>query len=250
MMIYFFLLAQVIFESLPISSSAHTILLTQFSTINIPKSLDLFMHAPTVIMLLFYFYTEWSYVLLHYKNYQKRIFYWASLVFIANCLTVLCAVIVHVVDIRLFPLSLGLGITAVSLLSLRYIPKFPESLINTQQACIIGVVQGIALLPGISRLGLTYSIGRWLGLSSYSAFRFSCALQITLFTAGSFLGFIQSLKEPLLWEILNYNFLLLTIGACIIAYMLLAFVERCMRTNTLWYFGIYMILPTLLALFS
>lgn len=252
MMIYFFLITQVILESLPISSSGHILLLTHIfgSTVTIPQSFDYLMHGPTVIVLLVYFFSEWFYVVSHVKKYQKHAIYITGLVFLANCVTVLLYIGFKYTHVSV-PLWLGLSITAFSLLSLKLLPTHPteNKTISISQALIIGVSQGVALLPGISRLGLTYVTGRWLGLSTYWAFRFSCALQITLFAAGSLRGLVQSMHDPLFFYLINPLFLLLVIGASFIAYVELYWVERAMRLNILWYLGIYMLVPITLALY-
>ncbi|MFS8507540.1 MAG: hypothetical protein LVQ75_05700, partial [Candidatus Babeliales bacterium] len=38
---------------------------------------------------------------------------------------------------------------------------------------VVGIAQGLALLPGISRFGSTFVVGRFLGFSSMQSFQYS-----------------------------------------------------------------------------
>lgn len=56
-------------------------------------------------------------------------------------------------------------------------------------AVLIGVAQAVALQPGVSRSGVTMTVGRWLGLDRASAARFSFLLSLPIiFGAGAFEG--------------------------------------------------------------
>jgi undecaprenyl-diphosphatase len=56
-------------------------------------------------------------------------------------------------------------------------------------AVLIGLAQAVALQPGVSRSGVTMTVGRWLGLDRSSAARFSFLLSLPIiFGAGAFEG--------------------------------------------------------------
>jgi len=59
---------------------------------------------------------------------------------------------------------------------------------STRQALIIGVVQGLAIIPGISRSGSTISAGLFLGLNRDLAARFSFLLSIPAIVGAGLLG--------------------------------------------------------------
>ncbi|MCG8698458.1 MAG: undecaprenyl-diphosphate phosphatase, partial [Bacteroidales bacterium] len=61
-----------------------------------------------------------------------------------------------------------------------------DSNLNTKNATIIGLLQILALFPGVSRSGITISSGLFLGLEKEKAARFSFLLLIPL-AAGAFI---------------------------------------------------------------
>jgi len=67
--------------------------------------------------------------------------------------------------------------------------------INWKQALAIGVMQGFAVIPGISRSGITLSTGLLLGLGRNEAYRFAFLLSIPA-VAGAFLLKAAELDTP------------------------------------------------------
>jgi undecaprenyl-diphosphatase len=68
--------------------------------------------------------------------------------------------------------------------------------ITTRDALMIGLMQGAAVLPGLSRSGSTITGGLWLGLSRAAAGRFSFLLSIPAVLGAIILELKDSLKDP------------------------------------------------------
>lgn len=64
-----------------------------------------------------------------------------------------------------------------------------------KQSIIIGLSQTIALIPGVSRSGITMTSARFLGFSRVEAARFSLLLSIVAISGAGFLGGLELFKE-------------------------------------------------------
>lgn len=237
---------QLITESLPISSSGHVTLAEHFlspdKTSFLSQSMSYFLHGPTSIILMLFFRKRWFFILRHPWRCRFIILRLLLYGFCAEIATLFWFFLLQKFSLSV-PLSLGFFITACLLLSLRYAPKHSSSL-TAIKATVIGFVQGMALLPGISRLGSTYSIGRHLGLSPQLSFVFSCTIEWPLITVGFFKG---------AWELaaqgaFPHSMLACLVVASVLSYVALSVTYTMALRSTLWHWGIYMIVPTMAAL--
>ncbi len=243
-----YVLVQILLESLPISSSTHTALLG----LSAPQSIDFFAHGPTALMLLIYFRDE-IYTFFSQKSLGWRpwILYGAK-IFVAELVTCFFFLLFRYSG---FTLSLWFGLltTMFLLFSLKLAPHIVSRRVSRTVSwsalLAVAVVQGLSLLPGISRLASTLVIARWAGLEARTAFKLSCALQAPLFGAAALLGLWQISGLPEYQAVLSFSCLGGTVLAMIAAYLLLAFVERLYCREKLWIFGFYMIVPFVLSLF-
>ncbi len=109
--------------------------------------------------------------------------------------------------------------------------------IGAGQAVGVGVAQSAALLPGISRAGVTMVAGLRLGLGHEQAVRFSFLLATPIILAAS------ALKLPDLFgsegDGIRGPALVGALVAAVGAYASVKFLLRWFETQTLWPFGIY-----------
>ena len=247
-MVLLMIILQIIGESLPISSSTHIALLSNIIGDNalISQTVYYASHAPTVIVLMTYFFKELLYLTRYYKKFWHDIIIWLSALICANSITCLGNIFIHMVTIPCTR-EVGLAITTVLLLSLKFCTAHGNDRLWLRQAIIIGCVQAIALLPGISRLASTFVVGRWIGLSSWTSFRFSCALEATLFAAASSVSIISLWYKGKLAYFSFGDFMMIA-GAMVVAYCLLWLVEYLINIKKLWYFGCYTLFITLASL--
>ncbi len=126
-------------------------------------------------------------------------------------------------------------ITASLLFVLRRAPVKPKSL-TLPIAVIIGIAQGIAVLPGISRSGITLACGMLLGLRAHDAFRFSFLISIpTIVGATLYTGlghpFSATAWGPLMWG---------ATVAAVVGYAALIFVRYVLQQQRIWWFSLYL----------
>ena len=118
---------------------------------------------------------------------------------------------------------------------------------TNMSAIIIGIFQVIALIPGVSRAGITITAGRLLGFNRLDAAKISFFLSIPALAAASFLGIYNVYKEDS--AELNFLAIIAVIFSCIFSYLTIVLFLNYIRKFSLSVFVIYRILLSLILLF-
>jgi undecaprenyl-diphosphatase len=267
---YVWLLFQILLESFPISSSGHRLLfelyLKKFNNYVMPESknffnftdaifpsvdvLDHFAHGATVFILIFFFFSSWFFLLRHVRRCWRIILKIILFVGIADFITSIFYIVFKIVPVQ-FPLSLGFAITGCSLASLYWCPKNDNNKkgsFNVATACVLGLVQGCALLPGISRLATTYACARWLHFSPQKSFQISWLIAWPLITAAFLNSTYILIKKYPSWLMIHWPIFVVIFLAGIASYFMLCFSARLAYTYKFWKFSIYMIVPIVLSI--
>ena len=206
-----FLLAiiQGITEFLPISSSAHLIILSYILETSSNLFYDVSLHLGTLIAVCAYFKNEIKDIL-NQINVQKSIFSNNLLtnLFISSLPTLFLGFLfVNFIDNNLRN-TLVISVTTIFfalvlwIATLRAPRKNELAEISLNEALIIGLAQSISLIPGTSRSGITISAGLLLGLDTKTATKFSflmsiptigaiAAYQILSLDLGNLVSYIQ-----------------------------------------------------------
>lgn len=280
--LYVWMMVQVIAESLPISSSGHVILLqrllysnTSTATFSDLWAFDYFIQGISALLFLIYFFSQWWQLIFgpHFKISDL----WDGAVWKKNIIPVLMFGIIvdgvtslmwlsKIADYIQLPLFCGFAITAGALWSMRYTkPNKNVQIWSVKNGLILGLVQGCALIPGVSRFGSTLAVLQWLGYPRKKAFEISFLVQWPLIVAGSIIG-LYSLHKSSLIGLGSTVYFTLYEGPCIrsidtelfiecagfatmIALLLLSCVEQLIDKNQLWKFCYYMMIPIIIALF-
>ena len=182
-----FLLAiiQGITEFLPISSSAHLIILSYILETSSNLFYDVSLHLGTLIAVCTYFKNEIKDTF-NQINVQKSIFSNNLLtnLFISSLPTLFLGFLfVNFIDNNLRN-TLVISVTTIFfalvlwIATLRAPRKNELAEISLNEALIIGLAQSISLIPGTSRSGITISAGLLLGLDTKTATKFSFLMSI------------------------------------------------------------------------
>lgn len=259
--LYAIIFVQTVLESLPISSSGHVLLFNMICDAHgshycvrpqlaspIFEAWFYCLHGLTAVVLAIYFFPQWFFFIKHIARLWRLILRLIFLVLCTDIITFVAFLGVHYFGFS-FPLQIGLCLTALSLASLSFVPQRSYSRsFNIRDAFILGVVQGFALLPGISRFASTFVAARWLGYSNKRAFELTWMIQWPLLLAASILfGFYQLYEYQMLGTFFSGSFVFAYILAGIGAYAALYAVQLCIQHNKMHWFAYYMILPILLA---
>lgn len=250
MILLLWILIQIIGESLPISSSGHVGLMARILKTPIENEwmIDFLLHAPTIIILLIYFLPTWWKMIFQKDSFDnfKIVFHPALFIIIADLITFFFWMLnlSSIVWIQYYFLPIGFCITAFCLYFSKY-GKFHKQLKwSWSDAMILGITQGLCLLPGISRFACTYAVGILLGYDRKNAFALSFLIQIPLLCAAFIKGGLAIINNPLLLQDFLHSQVIFTcMFASLISYKLFCWVARLIEQNRLWYFAFYMMIP-------
>ena len=162
-------------EFLPISSSGHLMLLEQFGVGTPDIFFNVMLHVGTLFAVLVALRGEW--LPLVKKPLQKK----TGFILVACVPTALCAVLFKYA----FPSLLGgrfLGFGFVLTATLLFVGEnfqiAQNRVLSYKNTFLSGVLQGIAVLPGVSRSGATISSLTFLGVDKKTASNFSFLMSI------------------------------------------------------------------------
>lgn len=234
-------------EFLPVSSSGHLVIVQQWMGISSNNLLlyDIFFHAGTLLAVLVYFHRDiWQLTRYIHLPQNRRLALWLVL---GSIPTALIGFLAKDWFESLFSSShaagIGLLFTALLLiLSTRLRIGQPPMWLA---ALLIGIIQGVAIVPGISRSGSTISLALILSLGYAFAFRFSFLLSIPAVGGALLLEMVQMKGTPDSW-------LTVALGVVVSAAFGLGalwLLEKVMRRNRLHYFAAYCALLALIVLF-
>ena len=187
-------LVQGLTEFIPVSSSGHLLLLHELLGSNGDSALafDVALHVGTLLALVVFFHQDIVKLLVNLTKPNKdgRL---ARLLILATIPGVLFGLLLGDMVEEKFrsavPTALALGLVAVAMLIVdkRAKPSHHDEEITTKQGMIVGGAQVLALVPGVSRSGITMTAGILSGLGREQAARFSFLLAMPII-AGSALG--------------------------------------------------------------
>lgn len=270
--LYLFLLAiiQGLTEFLPVSSSGH-LAVGQWLLDFRPAGLDveIFLHAGTLLAVCLYYWRsiwrivtafDWRYVLALvvstipaiglYLCIGKRLeAYTGDMMVVGGCLVWTGLVLTLSRGWKLRNLLRKEVATTAS--ESAQPPDSTDSNLSEQRlvpitlwrASLIGLAQAIAILPGISRSGMTITTARLLKISPSQAAEFSFLMSIPVIGGGTLLHLLEKLRETS--DSASLPLAQLLFGALIagvVGYLAILVVERVLTSGRFWLFGIYCLL--------
>ena len=208
-------LIQGLTEFLPVSSSGHLALARHLGLGEAGNIVfDILLHVATLLVVLAFF---WKQLLWYLKNDRIVIFY----IIIASIPTGIIGYLFrHYFEaLRESPtmICIGLLITAAALAMAEMSKSASYQLRDMGKfgAFFIGLCQTLAIVPGISRSGLTISGAMLSGVDKEEAFRFSFLLSIPVVLGAALLKGIEIFRESELAVLREH----LPLGPCIIGFI-------------------------------
>lgn len=249
-------------EFLPISSSAHLILIPWLSHSRIPdpgQAFDVALHGGTLLAVLLYFLREWIQLTLcglgfHYPDrapehqvMQNRRMFWYL---VAGTIPggLLGFLFEHQIEEHLrSPIPIACAMIAIALV-MRYAESSARLERRIEQTSLgdslsIGAAQALALFPGVSRSGITIAAGLFRHMTRDAAARFSFLLSTPLI-AGAALKELPKLIKAHHAGALDLPMSTLFVGvavSAVVGYLVIAFFLRYLQTRTLKIFIYYRI---------
>lgn len=227
-------------EFLPISSSAHLILLPRLSGWEDQGlAFDVAVHVGTLSAVIWYFrhdlvvmLRDWSSSLVQRKRVGDSNLVWAVglgtiPVGLAGLLfkDIVEGSLRSPMVIALATIGFGLLLWWADAMGKR---QRDEHTIGWRDVVIIGIAQAVALIPGTSRSGITMTAGLALGLTRSAAARFSFLLSIpVILLAGGLNGIELAASElPVEWSALIIGIVISGISAYLCIHFFLKLLER------------------------
>ena len=240
-------LVQGLGEFLPISSSGHLLLARMFMGFNdntaAYKMLDILLHVGTLIPILIVFWKDWWAILKNpFRSKTLLLLFIASLPALA--IKVVFDDFLDAADTgwllgACFLLTGFLLLLAEHVSSRKREPHEQPGFIN---AIVMGCMQGLALLPGVSRSGSTLTGGLFSGLNRRSAAKFSFMMSAPAIV-GSLLIEGYGAYQDGLFEALELLPTLVGITvAAVSGYLAIRFMLRLISRVTLDWFALYVAL--------
>jgi undecaprenyl-diphosphatase len=226
-------------EFLPISSSGHLVLLHKmFGFKEAQLAFDIFLHLATVLSVLVFFAKDILDILVRDRKMM-------ALIILACVPTFAIGLLFkHPVE-RLFadPTAVGymLIVTGIWLVSAHMIYKrvrAPRE-VTPKSSILIGIAQGIAVVPGISRSGATIGMAMALGIEGQRAVKFSFLLSVPAVLGASAVK-CMDIKSGLMASG-SPVFIAGGIAAFFAGLAAIYLLLKMVKANKLWAFGAYCI---------
>ena len=237
-------------EFLPISSSGHLVIGQHLLGLDVPgMRLDLMLHFGTLVSIFaFYWRTIWRITVRFEWQYVLKI-----------ALSALPAVVVYFCfkDFieGLFENAKMVGallmFTGAILIGTRYLPRGSRE-VCWRRALLMGCAQALALLPGVSRSGMTLASARTGRVDAEAAAEFSFLMSAPLIIGGVLLEILKALRgtsaapeaAEIGWGLTIYG----AIVAAVVGYFSLVVLLKALKGRWFWLFGPYCLAAGLLTL--
>lgn len=249
-------------EFLPVSSSGHLILAETWLKLPVEqlKSFDISLHFGTLLALIVYFFWDfWGlikgavmFVVSKFSpkkivspedaKFQKLL----GMLFLASLPAVAAGLFLNDWFDENFrnPFTIAIFLIVVGVLF--FVAEFiyvrrKNADLNWKQAIIIGLCQALALMPGVSRSGITISSGLFLGVKREEAARFSFLMGSVAIFGGTLFAIVGVLKGKFALPSLDILFTGI-VSSFLVSLAAISFLMRYLKNHTLHIFGVYRVI--------
>lgn len=169
-------------EWLPISSSGHLALFQMLFGLEVPISFDILLHFSTLLVLLTIYWKDLyeicgSWFRFDTKSSEFKLGY---LLILGTIPTAIIGLLFKDLFSSFFSSILVIGIAYLFTAVILFLSKFAseKQKLSIPSALLVGLAQGIAIIPGVSRSGSTISLGLLLGINRRDIAKFSFLLAL------------------------------------------------------------------------
>ena len=239
-------------EFLPISSSGHLVVAQHYLGI-VQKGvlLEVVLHMGTLVSIIIYFYNDIKNLLLNVFKGEKDARSYIQYLIIATIPAAISGLILKnsiETFFSIYVVKWMFVVTACIVASTYFFNNKKEKKIIWSFALIIGLSQVFALLPGISRSGITIATAIFLGINHDKAAKFAFYMAIPILFGAAILQY-YSLSAKI--EIFTYPLLVGFISSALSGYLVINFLLKIISKGKFHIFSIYLfILSFYLFLFN
>ena len=234
-------LIQGITEFLPISSSGHLVIAQSLLGLKLPGNIiEVVTHLGTLFSVIIVFRKDINIYIFDFKNPLTKKYilclFIGTIPALIIGLSAKSFILLFFESIKM--VSFSLIFTGVILFLSRK-RNNKKSKINYKNSLLIGISQALAIIPGISRSGITISTGLLLGMNAKDAARFSFLLAIPAISGAGLITAIDMLDQPVL---ISFNIMFAALASSfVVGYLSLKWFLRILENGKLHFFGFYCI---------
>jgi len=227
-------------EWFPVSENGHYVLGSEFFGIRPSAFFDAITEIGVLLVITIFFSDDIVEIFRAVKNFNFNARYgkMALFIVIGSFLSGLVSVVTYIVLFQFFYELITVGIAFILtglFLSLSRMKSNSREEINAVDSLLMGFIQGLSIIPGLSRTGLTLSVGFLRGLKAEIALVFSFLLYIPV-------GFVTDFLKLFYSPIVEINLFALIFGEVFfisISYLLLFLLSKVVLKRKLYLFSIY-----------
>lgn len=241
----FLSIVQGVSEWLPISSSGHLVLFENWLQVEANLSFDVFLHIASLVVILFFFRKEIVEIVkfgLTKQGQGNPRKHWLWYIALSSVFTVAIALILYPkIDYFRTPDAVAdwLLITTALVLSTRFVITKKD--ITWWHAIALGLAQGFAVLPGLSRSGTVIAIAFAMKIKKEQAFDYAFLVAIPAIF-GSFILTVKDLS-------FSWVYLLAFVVTAVVSYLALSLLKFVMQRDKFYLFFIYTLALSLIIKF-
>ena len=237
---------QGVFEFLPVSSAAHLVLVSKYYAFSNQNLLiDICLHLGSLLAIVVYFRND----LINFvknRNFLIKIIIGTIPIIPVGYILYKTGLINYLRNLEVIGwMSLIFGIF-LFISDKMEVTKNVNKDFNNKSAVIIGLFQVLALIPGVSRSGITITSGRFLGFNRFDSAKISFFLSIPTLAAASCIGIYNISKEGS--TELNFLAIIAVIFSFIFSYITIALFLNFIKKFNLSIFIAYRIILSLFIL--
>ena len=237
---------QGISEFIPVSSSAHLLIISRLSDFNVSSlQLDISLHLGSLLAIILFFRNE----LINIIN-NKNIF---LLIILGSIPLVMIGYIFYSTNFidQFRNLKVVAWTTLIFGVLLYFSDKFElknkiSSELNIKSIIIIGLFQILAIIPGVSRSGIVITASRFLKFDRVESSKIAFYLSIPALAGASVLGFKDVIDDQINFDII---FIFSTLASFLFSYFTIKYFLIYVKMFSLSFFVIYRIVLSII-LFS
>ena len=236
---------QGISEFLPISSSAHLILISNFYNFSTSSLfIDIGLHLGSLFAIIYYFKED----LLNLRSNQKLL----VLILIGSIPLIIFGYIIYSTEIVILLRNIEIIAWTTLFFGLilflsdkRDVNQNISTNLNIKMILFIGLFQILALVPGVSRAGITLTAARFLKFNRVDSSKIAFLLSIPALIGASSLGLKDAVQQSVEF---NYLLLIAIILSFIFSFITVKYFIKYVRNFSLTVFVIYRIIIALVLL--
>ncbi len=230
-------------EFIPVSSSAHLLIVSKIYSFNVSSlQLDISLHLGSLLAIIFYFRNDFLNITKN-KNLAKLIILGSIPIVIIGYIFYSTGLIDYLRNLKIIAwTTLIFGILLFFADKSQIKNKLNTSL-NYKSIIIIGLLQVLSIVPGVSRSGIVITVSRFLNFDRVDSSKIAFYLSIPALGGASFLG-IKDLVEANID--FNFIFLFSIIFSFIISYLTIKYFLIYVKNFNLKFFVYYRVFLALI----